>query len=103
MISASGSDPLERGGKGTLILWVIQLMNDLDPETLADPTLIMLREPHLGGHLPSMKESEGGANGCEDFSRQTLERGDSEARSRRRNTEDLVSLLTLMQLVWLQR
>lgn len=49
MISASGSDPLERRGKCTLILRVIQLMNDPGPEALADPTLIMLREPHLGG------------------------------------------------------
>lgn len=49
MTSASGSDPLERRGKCTLILWVIQLMNDPGPEALADPTLIMLREPHLGG------------------------------------------------------
>lgn len=49
MISASGSNPLERCSKYTLILWVIQLMNDPGPEALADPTLIMLREPHLGG------------------------------------------------------
>lgn len=49
MISASGSDPLEHGGEGTFILWAVQLMNDLDPEALADPTFIMLREPHLGG------------------------------------------------------
>lgn len=49
MISASGSNPLERCSKCTLILWVIQLMNDPAPEALADPTLIMLREPHLGG------------------------------------------------------
>lgn len=49
MISASGSNPLERCSKCTLILRVIQLMNDPGPEALADPTLIMLREPHLGG------------------------------------------------------
>lgn len=49
MISASGSNPLERYSKCTLILQVIQLMNDPGPEALADPTLIMLREPHLGG------------------------------------------------------
>lgn len=49
MISASGSNPLERCSKCTLILQVIQLMNDPGPEALADPTLIMLREPHLGG------------------------------------------------------
>ncbi len=49
MISASGSNPLERCSKRTLILQVIQLMNDPGPEALADPTLIMLREPHLGG------------------------------------------------------
>lgn len=49
MISASGSNPLEHGSKCTLILRVIQLMNDPGPEALADPTLIMLREPHLGG------------------------------------------------------
>lgn len=49
MISASGSNPLERRSKRTLILRVIQLMNDPGPEALADPTLIMLREPHLGG------------------------------------------------------
>lgn len=49
MISASGSNPLERCSKCTLILWVIQLMNDPAPEALADPTLIMLREPHLEG------------------------------------------------------
>lgn len=48
MISASGSNPLERRSKCTLILRVIQLMNDPGPEALADPTLIMLREPHLG-------------------------------------------------------
>lgn len=48
MISASGSNPLERCSKCTLILRVIQLMNDPGPEALADPTLIMLREPHLG-------------------------------------------------------
>lgn len=49
MISASGSNPLERCSKYTLILRVIQLMNDPGPEALADPTLIMLREPHLAG------------------------------------------------------
>lgn len=49
MISASGSNPLEHCSKCTLILRVIQLMNDPGPEALADPTLIMLREPHLGG------------------------------------------------------
>lgn len=49
MISASGSNPLERRGECTLILRVIHLMNDPGPEALADPTLIMLREPHLGG------------------------------------------------------
>lgn len=48
MISASGSNPLERCGKCILISRVIQLMNDPGPEALADPTLIMLREPHLG-------------------------------------------------------
>lgn len=46
MISASGSNPLERAGEGTLILLVIRLMDDPGPEALADPTLIML---HLGG------------------------------------------------------
>lgn len=46
MISASGSNPLERTGEGTLILLVIRLMDDPGPEALADPTLIML---HLGG------------------------------------------------------
>lgn len=30
-------------------MWVIRLMNDPGPEALEDPTLIMLREPHLGG------------------------------------------------------
>lgn len=49
MISASGSNPLERCSKSALILRVIQLMNNPGPEALADPTLIMLREPHLGG------------------------------------------------------
>ncbi|KAK2893647.1 hypothetical protein Q8A73_016131 [Channa argus] len=49
MISASGSNPLERCSKCTLILQVIQLMNDPGTEALTDPTLIMLREPHLGG------------------------------------------------------
>lgn len=49
MISASGSNPLERCSWSALILRVIQLMNDPGPEALADPTLIMLREPHLGG------------------------------------------------------
>lgn len=49
MISASGSNPLERRGECTFILRVIQLMNDPGPPALADPTLIMLREPHLGG------------------------------------------------------
>lgn len=49
MISASGSNPLERASEGTLILLVIRLMNDPGPEALADPTLIMLQEPHLGG------------------------------------------------------
>lgn len=48
MISASGSNPLKRCSKSTLILRVIQLMNDPGPEALADSTLIMLREPHLG-------------------------------------------------------
>lgn len=47
MISASGSNPLERCSQCTLILRVIRLMNDPGPKTLADPTLIMLREPHL--------------------------------------------------------
>lgn len=49
MISASGSNPLEHCSKCTLILPVIQLMNDPGLEALADPTLIMLREPHLEG------------------------------------------------------
>lgn len=35
MISASGGDPLERGGGAAFIFWVIRLMNDLDPEALA--------------------------------------------------------------------
>lgn len=49
MIPASGSNPLARRDECTLILRVIHLMNDPGPEALADPTLIMLWEPHLGG------------------------------------------------------
>lgn len=49
MISASGSNPLERCSKRTFILQVIQLMNDPLPEALADPTLIILKEPNLQG------------------------------------------------------
>lgn len=63
MISASGSNPLERAGEGTLILLVIRLMNDPGPEALADPTLIMLQEPHLGGtggRLPNRGEDASG-------------------------------------------
>lgn len=58
MISASGSNPLERCTKYTLILQVIQLMNDPGPEALADPTLIMLRELHLGGTVGRLAKSE---------------------------------------------
>lgn len=58
MISASGSNPLERCSKYTLILQVIQLMNDPGPEALADPTLIMLRELHLGGTVGRLAKSE---------------------------------------------
>lgn len=54
MISASGSNLLEHCSERTLILWVIQLMNDSGPKALADPTLIMLREPHLGGARGSL-------------------------------------------------
>lgn len=57
MISASGSNPLERCSKCTLILQVIQLMNDPGPEALADPTLIMLRELHLGGTVGHLANS----------------------------------------------
>lgn len=59
--SASGSHPPERAGEATFILWVIQLMNDLHPQALADPTLIMLREPHL--RTSPQHESRGGAHG----------------------------------------
>lgn len=57
MISASGSNPLEHSSKCTLILQVIQLMNDPGPEAVADPTLIMLREPHLGGTVGPLANS----------------------------------------------
>ncbi|KAK2833231.1 hypothetical protein Q5P01_017120 [Channa striata] len=57
MISASGSNPLERCSKCTLILQVIRLMNDPGPEALTDPTLIMLREPHLGGAVGCLANS----------------------------------------------
>lgn len=49
MISASGSNPLQRYCGATLILWVIRVMNDPRLEVLADFTLIMLRVLHLGG------------------------------------------------------
>ena len=54
-------------------------MNDLDPEALADPTVIIPRKPHL----EDMRGSEGGGDPC----RQTLEGGDPEARTRRRKTD----------------
>lgn len=59
MISASGSNPLERCSGRTLILRVIHLMNDPGPEAVADPALIMPREPHLeapGGRRLSQEQ-----------------------------------------------
>lgn len=60
MISASGSNPLERAGEGTLILLVIRLMDDPGPEALADPTLIIPPEPHLGGSGGRLANRGGG-------------------------------------------
>ena len=64
MISASGSNPLQRCSEGTLILRVIRLMNDPGLEALADPTLIMLREPHLGGAGGHLADSGMGLRSC---------------------------------------
>lgn len=61
MITASGSNPLKRCCCNcTLILQVIQLMNDPGVEALADPTLIMLREPHLAATGGLLKNSDSG-------------------------------------------
>lgn len=60
MISASGSNPLERAGEGALILPVIRLMNDPGPEALADPTLIMLHLGGTGGRLANRGEDASG-------------------------------------------
>ncbi|KAJ7992458.1 hypothetical protein DPEC_G00278760 [Dallia pectoralis] len=61
MISASGSNPLRCCGGGALILPAIRLMNDPGREALADPALIMPREPHLGGARAGDALGGGGA------------------------------------------